>query len=60
MKTLFKLALAGLLTAVLVKWVRQWQDIDRLSPDGQAGSWEPDAAEPLRGENLQVEPPGIH
>jgi hypothetical protein len=62
MKTLLKLALAGALTVVLVKWARQWSQTegsavgDRKPTDGSVAEWEQDAADPLRGENLRVEP----
>ena len=54
MKTLLKLALIGGLTAVLVKWAREWSKdgVPTLSP---LENWQPDAASPLRGENLEVE-----
>ena len=54
MKTLLKLAFVGALTAVLVKWAREWakDGVPTLSP---LENWQPDAASPLRGENLEVE-----
>ena len=54
MKTLFKLALIGAFTAVVVKWAREWSKdgVPTLNP---LENWQPDAASPLRGENLQVE-----
>lgn len=66
MKTLLRLALAGALTAVLVRWLRdRSESADATLPNRESagqptGDWEPDAAEPLRGENLRVEPGGIH
>ena len=62
MKTLLKLALAGVLAAVLVKWMRDLSSTGVTQPaTGQpVGDWEPDAGAPLRGENLSVEPGGIH
>ena len=62
MKALFKLALAGAITAVLVQWARRRiadQQIPTVNPavgGADVGDWTPDAAEPLRGENLSVEP----
>jgi len=62
MKTLLKLALAGAITAVLVKWARQRiadGEIPTVNPavgGGLVGDWTADAAEPMRGENLSVEP----
>ncbi len=54
MKTLLKLAFVGALTAVLVKWAREWSKdgVPTLNP---LENWQPDAASPLRGENLEVE-----
>jgi len=59
MKTLLKLALAGALTAVVIKWMREWSKdgVPTLNP---LENWQPDAANPLRGENLQVEPDVHH
>jgi hypothetical protein len=54
MKTLLKLALAGALAAVLVRWARQWStenDLPTLNPIADA---EPTVAEPLRDEDLRV------
>jgi hypothetical protein len=56
MKTLLKVALAGALAAVLVKWTRQWQTdegagLPTLNPVRDA---EPNHAEPLRDEDLRV------
>jgi len=50
MKTLLKLALAGALSAVLVKWARQWRadagaQLPTLNPAPDAGL---KATEPLR------------
>jgi len=54
MKALLKLALVGALTAVVIKWAREWSKdgVPTLNP---LENWQPDAASPLRGENLQVE-----
>jgi hypothetical protein len=60
MKTLLKLALASALIAVLAKWARQSTADSRSSADNATKDWEPDAAEPLRGENLSVESPMTH
>jgi hypothetical protein len=62
MKTLLKLALAGVLAAVLVKWMRELSGtgVTRQATGQPVGDWEPDAGAPLRGENLSVEPSGIH
>jgi hypothetical protein len=59
MKTLFKLALIGAFTAVLVKWAREWSKdgVPTLNP---LENWQPDAASPLRGEDLQVEQQARH
>jgi len=56
MKTLFKLALAGALAAVLVKWMRQWtaDGWDVLPPANPLRDAEPDVEEPLREEDLRV------
>ena len=56
MKTLLKLALAGALAAVLVRWARDWldeawDDFPTVNPVRDA---EPTAAEPLREEDLRV------
>jgi len=56
MKTLLKVALAGALAAVLVKWARQWQvdggaGLPTLNPVRDA---EPNQAEPLRDDDLRV------
>ena len=56
MKTLLKLALAGALAAVFVKWARQWaadgwDDVPAVNPVRDA---EPNVAEPLREEDLRV------
>ena len=56
MKTLLKLALAGALAAVLVRWARQMStgaldDVPTLNPVRDA---EPTVAEPLRDEDLRV------
>ena len=59
MKTLLKLALAGALAAILVKWARQWM---ADASDSAAGALEvptlnPEplsAAEPLRGDDLRA------
>jgi hypothetical protein len=56
MKTLFKLVLLGALTAVLVKWARQQSAESSIPTVNPMKDWEPDAADPLRGENLKVEP----
>jgi hypothetical protein len=62
MKTLLRLALAGAITAVLVQWLRRRiadEAIPTVNPavgGGLVGDWTADAAEPLRGENLTVEP----
>jgi hypothetical protein len=60
MKTLFKLAFAVALTAGLLKWWRQSVNESRAPTVGPTADWEPDAAAPLRGENLSVEPPVTH
>ena len=54
MKALLKLALVGALTAVVIKWAREWSKdgVPTLNP---LENWQPDAASPIRGENLQVE-----
>jgi len=54
MKALLKLALVGALAAVVIKWAREWakDGVPTLSP---LENWQPDAASPLRGENLEVE-----
>ena len=55
MKTLLKLALVGALTAVLVKWARQWsEDSDSFPTLKPVRDAEPTAAEPLRDEDLRV------
>ena len=56
MKTLFKLALAGALAAVLVKWMRQWtvDGWDDLPTENPLRDAEPDVKEPLREEDLRV------
>jgi hypothetical protein len=55
MKTLLKLALVGALTAVLVKWARQWaEDSDALPILNPVRDAEPNAAEPLQDEDLRV------
>lgn len=56
MKTLLKLALAGALAAVLVRWARQWStgtlaELPTLKPVRDA---EPTVAEPLQDEDLRV------
>ncbi len=61
MKALLRLALAGAITAVLVQWARRRiadSGIPTVNPagGGLVGDWTADAAEPLRGENLTVEP----
>lgn len=62
MKTLLRLALAGAITAVLVQWARRRladSEIPTVNPavgGADVGDWTADAAEPLRGENLSVEP----
>ena len=56
MKTLLKLALAGVLAAVFVKWTRQWMadsrdDLPTTIPVRDA---EPTVPEPLQEEDLRV------
>jgi len=58
MKSLFRFALAGALSYVLVKWARQWledigEDLPTLNPAPKSrahsyepGAYEPDTAEP--------------
>jgi hypothetical protein len=60
MKTLLKLALAGAIAAVLVKWAREAAGEGRIPTVNPMGDWEPDAGEPLRGENLTTEPSVTH
>jgi hypothetical protein len=60
MKALFKLALAGVLAAIVVKWVRDSTGEGRIPTVNPMKDWEPDAAAPLRGENLSTEPPVTH
>jgi hypothetical protein len=53
MKFLLKLALVGAITAVAIRWLRLWSDdaVPTVDPVPGAGA---NAAEPLRGEDLQV------
>ena len=66
MKTLLKFALAGALAAIAIELARQWSKDEGSvlgepeSTGGPVGDWEPDAANPLRGENLSVEPTVTH
>ena len=66
MKTLLKLALAGALTAIAFRLARQWSKTedtvlgDREPAGGSVADWEQDAADPIRGENLRVEPTATH
>jgi hypothetical protein len=52
MKALLKLALAGALAAVLVRWARE--SLDELPTVNPVRDAEPNAAEPLRDEDLRV------
>ena len=55
MKTLLKLALAGALAAVFVKWARQWiEDSDEAPIVNPVRDAEPTVAEPLQDEDLRV------
>jgi hypothetical protein len=56
MKTLLKIALAGALAAVLVRWARNWtaDALDELPTVNPVRDAEPTAAEPLRDEDLRV------
>lgn len=71
MKTLLRFALAGAVAYVVAKWARQWLEEDDAGlptlnpvPGSQASNeskaYEPDAGEPLRGEDLRVEPGSTH
>jgi hypothetical protein len=54
MKTLFKLALAGALAAVVFRWARQWLTEDELPTLNPLRDAEPTVAEPLRDDDLRV------
>jgi hypothetical protein len=56
MKYLLKLALAGALAAVFVKWARQWstEESDGLPTINPVRDAEPTVAEPLRDDVLRV------
>ena len=54
MKTLLRLALAGALVALVVRWARQWSAEDGLPTLNPVRDAEPNAAEPLRDEDLRV------